>query len=82
MNMDSIASCTQGVLHAALMSGLGNVAEDRGLCFISDRIHRACPHCGTIFIGSAWRMALPGPQSCPFCGWTDTAPVTSRTGVA
>jgi hypothetical protein len=82
MNTDTTASCPRDGLHGALLSGFVNVAEDGSLCFVSDRMYRACPHCGTVFVGSAWRVALAGPQGCPFCGREGTVPMLSVAGVA
>jgi len=76
------ASCQSGDLQGALLSGFVNVAEDGSLCFISDRVYRACPHCGTVFVGSAWRVVLASPQRCPFCGRPGTAPILAEPGVA
>lgn len=68
-------------LRQALLAGCINVAEDGTLCFVSDRVYRTCPACGTVFTGSLWRSALTGAQGCPFCGGAATTPIV-RPGVA
>jgi len=81
MNMETSVSPALGPLSGALLSGFVNVAEDGTLCFVSDRVHRVCPQCGTVFVGSAWRVALTGPERCPYCGRPGTRPLL-RAGQA
>jgi len=82
MNANTITTSeTAAGLRDALLAGFVNVAEDGTLCFVSDRMYRTCPGCGTVFTGSAWRSALVGPQQCPFCGQSGTRPLV-RAGVA
>jgi predicted RNA-binding Zn-ribbon protein involved in translation (DUF1610 family) len=81
MNANATTSMAPDGLRGALLAGFVNVAEDGTLCFVSDRMHRTCPDCGTVFVGSAWRVALSGPQACPFCGLTGTVPLVGA-GVA
>ncbi len=70
---------TQPVLSAdlrgAVLSSYTNVAEDGTICFVSDKIHRVCPVCGTIFDGSACGSAFAGAPACPFCGGGNCPPV-------
>jgi len=66
MNTNAIMTTeTATSLHQALAAGCINVTEDGTLCFVSDRVYRACPTCGTVFVGSAWRAALTGSQPRP-----------------
>ncbi len=82
MNSNAITTTEASAgLRQALLAGFVNVAEDTTLCFVSDKMYRTCPACGTVFVGSAWRAALVGPQPCPFCGLSATAPFI-RSGAA
>lgn len=82
MNTNAISSTeTTAPLRQALLAGFVNVAEDGTLCFVSDRMYRSCPACGTVFAGSVWHTAMAGPQACPFCGRSASTPLV-RAGVA
>lgn len=81
MYENALASGIKTGLRDALLAGCVNVAEDGSLCFVSDRLFRTCPSCGTVFVGSAWKTALTGAQACPFCGQDGTRPFV-RAGVA
>ena len=59
----------------ATFSHFINVTEDGTLCFVSDKVYRACPDCGTVFAGSACRAAFAGPPLCPYCGETRSRPI-------
>ena len=59
----------------ATLSHYANVTEDGTLCFVSDKVYRACPDCGTVFAGSACRAAFGGPPACPYCGEFQSRPV-------
>ncbi len=65
-------------LRGAVLSSYANVAEDGTICFVSDRVHRSCPACGTVFVGSACRAAFAGPHACPYCGDGRSRPVAPR----
>lgn len=65
-------------LRGAVLSSYANVAEDGTLCFVSDKVHRACAACGTVFVDSACRAAFAGPPACPYCGDGPSAPVQPR----
>ena len=75
MPTETSVSASIGPLTGALLGSLANVAEDGSLCFVSDKLYRVCPGCGTVFTGSAWRVAMTGPENCPFCGGTGTRPI-------
>lgn len=75
MSMESSVTAATGPVPGALLTSFANVAEDATLCFVSDRVHRVCPTCGTVFRGSAWRAAVLGPESCPFCGRAGSRPL-------
>ncbi|WP_428563428.1 MAG: hypothetical protein ACP59X_00175 [Solidesulfovibrio sp. DCME] len=62
-------------ISSAVLSSYANIAEDGTICFVSDKIYRACDVCGTVFVGSAYRAAFAGPPTCPFCGALACAPV-------
>lgn len=75
MSMEPSVTPATGPLTGALLTSFADVAEDATLCFSSDRVHRVCPVCGTIFRGSAWRAAVLGPENCPFCGRAGSRPL-------
>lgn len=75
MPMESSVTRAIGPLTGALLSRFATPAEDGTLCFVSDRVHRFCPVCGTIFLGSAWRAAVAGPECCPYCGRPGSRPL-------
>jgi hypothetical protein len=75
MNMEVSVSSSLGPVPGALLSGFTNVAEDGTLCFVSDRVYRVCPACGTVFTGSAWRTVMTGHERCPYCGGGGTTPL-------
>jgi hypothetical protein len=81
MHDNAMAPETGAALRDALLAGCVNVTEDGTLCFVSDRLYRTCPACGTVFTGSAWKAALFAGQACPFCGRIGTRPLV-RAGVA
>lgn len=60
---------------SANLSQYASVTDDGTLCFVSDKVYRACPDCGTVFAGSAYRTAFAGPPACPFCGAPASRPV-------
>ncbi|MGE4539070.1 MAG: hypothetical protein AB7D37_18540 [Desulfovibrio sp.] len=62
----------------ATLSHYASVTEDGTLCFVSDRVYRACPDCGTVFAGSAYRTAFDGPPACPYCGEPQSRPLPPR----
>lgn len=78
MNTDTTLSAFSDAVRGAILSGYADVAEDGTLCFVSDKVYRACPDCGTVFAGSAARAALAGPGRCPYCGRRKTAPLAAR----
>ena len=61
----------------APLSHYASVTEDGTLCFVSDKVYRSCPDCGTVFAGSAFRTAFEGAPVCPYCGETRSTPVGS-----
>ncbi len=75
MNTNATLPAFSGDLRGAVLSSYANVAEDGTICFVSDKVHRACAACGTVFAGSACRAAFAGPPSCPFCGGADCGPI-------
>jgi len=75
MNTNSTLPAFSGDLRGAVLSSYANVAEDGTICFVSDKIYRACDACGTVFAGSAYRTPFSGPPACPFCGGPDCAPI-------
>lgn len=78
MHTDGAVSASIGPLAGGLFASFANLADDGTLCFVSDKLHRACPACGTVFTGSAWRAATTGSEPCPFCGWAGTRPMVGR----
>lgn len=75
MNTSTTLPVFSADLRGAVLSSYANVAEDGTICFVSDKVHRACEACGTVFVGSACRAAFAGPPSCPYCGGPRSAPV-------
>jgi len=70
---------TDSVLAAMRLAGLGvyaNVADDNTICFVSDKVHRVCSACGTVFTASACLVGLFGPGRCPFCGRRETSTIS------
>lgn len=63
-------------LRNAVLSNYTTVGENGALCYVSDRVHRACEHCGTVFSGTASGLVFGGGQACPFCGGTGSAPMS------
>jgi hypothetical protein len=51
------------------------VADDGTICFVSDKMHRHCSGCGTVYVDSACRTAFCGPKRCPYCGTNETTPI-------
>jgi len=78
MNMDSAFPAISDDLRGAVLSSYTSVTEDGTICFVSDRVHRTCAGCGTVFVGSACRAAFAGVTRCPYCGADETAPLVSR----
>jgi hypothetical protein len=75
MNMDTTFPAFSEDLCGAVLSSYTSVTEDGTICFVSDKVHRACAECGTVFVGSAVRAVFAGPDRCPYCGTHETAPL-------
>jgi hypothetical protein len=56
-------------------SASGYAFEDGTICFVSDKVHRVCANCGTVFTVSACLVGLFGPGDCPYCGGGETSPI-------
>lgn len=78
MQTNSTLPAFSGDLRGAVLSSYANITEDGTICFVSDKVHRACAVCGTVFTGSACRTAFAGPPTCPYCGAPDCAPVMTE----
>ena len=76
MQTNSTLPAFSGDLRGAVLSSYTNITEDGTICFVSDKVHRACDACGTVFAGSACRTAFAGPPACPYCGAAHCAPVS------
>jgi len=75
MNMNTSCPVIPGELRGAALSNFTTIAEDGSICFSSDKMHRTCPDCGTVFDGSLCMAAMAGAPACPFCGEHRTAPM-------
>ncbi len=82
MNMSTSCPVIPGELRGAALSDFTSIAEDSSLCFVSDKLHRSCPECGTVFDGSLTLAALAAAQPCPYCGGRHTRPVPARGWVS
>ncbi len=73
-----MSASVNGLGKDAAALGQGEVAaivEDPTVCFVNDKILRACPACDTVFKSSAWAMFAAGQGAgCPFCHAQGTAP--------
>ncbi len=78
MLADSTLPAFSADIRGAVLSSYANVAEDGTICFVSDKVHRACAACGTVFVDSACRAAFSGPPACPYCGGARSAPIPPR----
>jgi len=78
MNTSTTLPVFSADLRGAVLSSYADVAEDGTICFVSDKVHRACAACGTVFAGSACWAAFAGPPPCPYCGGPKSAPVAPR----
>jgi hypothetical protein len=67
MNTHSGLPVIPADLRMAVLSNYTTFSEDGSLCYVSDKVHRNCAVCGTVFSGSATRLALGGGHACPFC---------------
>ena len=78
MNMDTTSPALSEDLCGAILSRYTTITEDGTLCFVSDKVYRACADCGTVYVGSACRTAFMGSSRCPYCGTDKTSPLTPK----
>ena len=78
MNTHSPLPVMPADLRNAVMTSYTSITEDGTLCYVSDKVHRACSVCDTVYAGSVSCVALGGAHVCPYCGDIATAPLPER----
>ena len=75
MNTHSALPAMPADLRNAVLSNYTTFSEDGTLCYVSDKVHRSCTLCGTVFSGSVSLMALGNGYACPYCGISASKPM-------
>ncbi|KHK00405.1 hypothetical protein [Desulfovibrio sp. TomC] len=75
MNTHSGLPAMPADLRNAVLSNYTTFSEDGTLCYVSDKVHRSCTLCGTVFAGSISRMAIGDGYVCPYCGVSSSKPM-------
>lgn len=78
MNTHSPLPALSADLRNAVLASYTTVTEDGTICYVSDKAHRACAACDTVYAGSISGVALGGSRACPYCGGSATSPLPER----
>lgn len=78
MNTHSPLPVMPADLRNAVMTSYTTITEDGTICYVSDKVHRACSACDTVYVGSVSSVALGGSPACPYCGVDATSPLPER----
>jgi len=78
MNTQSHQPAMPADLRNALLCSYTTITEDAMLCYVSDRVHRTCSVCETVYTGSLGGLATGSAYACPYCGGGATSPLPSR----
>lgn len=78
MNTSSPLPAMPADLRNAVLCSYTAVTEDGTLCYVSDKVHRTCSECETVYAGSVSSVALGGSRACPYCGGNATSPLPER----
>jgi predicted RNA-binding Zn-ribbon protein involved in translation (DUF1610 family) len=75
MNTHSALPVLPADLRNAVLSNYTTFSEDGTLCYVSDKVHRSCTLCGTVFTGSVGALAQGSRYACPYCGAAASKPL-------
>ena len=78
MNTHSPLPVMPADLRNAVMTSYTSITEDGTICYVSDKVHRACSVCDTVYVGSVSCVELGGAHTCPYCGDNATIPLPER----